>query len=655
MKSLRNYLEESDYAANNPVAGDTFAINIREECLIESVVVESRNDGVVIAADDRMIELLESYGYTFEQTCMECGGSGCGCGQDPEEYGDETDAGQNPGEYDQEGDMAKDELLTVIRSARKLIGMLDNDDNMPEWTQKKITKSADYVDTAADYISSQKERGVMEQSADEITVGDIVMLAAGYADTDEKFRVVDVDSDGETCTIKSMETGIVTDEVFTDELEKVNNSSQGVAEGSGETSPVARAILHRIMMAHTGLLAAHGPDRVMDAVDEVADYIGDVEEIGSSDVSGWVRHVEQMLSNMPDELDEQGMAEGSRKAWMKHNNLVDLDPALKGLEDEMEKFIRLDPEEKRKYQQGIKQRIKSDPMAGPKGVLPEQGMTEDLQADDGERYRSADDFFGQFEADHFDEERVSPDGMEVRGYIDGVNVMVWRFDSPRKTSGYGIYDDSGLNEAEVNTSRMNQQHKDFYNQNPHFKRNDRETKFVGNKLATRVNPTNPQQVQKKPATPFGITEAATKASVSKLLRHIERHHPTWFDDYGMGEVEDTVVDMAEQGTFSGMTVVDAAALVGQELESMYGANAMNEAEYQGRKVPLGKPMKGDVAKSKVYVKDPKTGNVKKVNFGDPNMKIKKSNPARRKSFRARHNCDNPGPRTSARYWSCRAW
>jgi len=81
---------------------------------------------------------------------------------------------------------------------------------------------------------------------------------------------------------------------------------------------------------------------------------------------------------------------------------------------------------------------------------------------------------------------------------------------------------------------------------------------------------------------------------------------------------------------------------------------LEEAEYQGRKVPLGKPMKGDVKKSKVYVKNAK-GNVVKVNFGDPNMKIKKSNPKRRKSFRARHNCANPGPRTSARYWSCRAW
>lgn len=80
-----------------------------------------------------------------------------------------------------------------------------------------------------------------------------------------------------------------------------------------------------------------------------------------------------------------------------------------------------------------------------------------------------------------------------------------------------------------------------------------------------------------------------------------------------------------------------------------------EAKYQGREVPLSKPMQGDVKKFKVYVKDPVTGNVKKVNFGDKTMRIKKSNPARRKSFRARHNCANPGPKTKARYWSCRKW
>ena len=92
---------------------------------------------------------------------------------------------------------------------------------------------------------------------------------------------------------------------------------------------------------------------------------------------------------------------------------------------------------------------------------------------------------------------------------------------------------------------------------------------------------------------------------------------------------------------------------------------ITEAEYRGRKVKLNKPMRGDVKKFKVYVKDPKTGNIKKVNFGhggtsakkagQKTMRIRKSNPKARKSFRARHNCDNPGPKTKARYWSCKKW
>jgi hypothetical protein len=80
------------------------------------------------------------------------------------------------------------------------------------------------------------------------------------------------------------------------------------------------------------------------------------------------------------------------------------------------------------------------------------------------------------------------------------------------------------------------------------------------------------------------------------------------------------------------------------------------SEYQGRKVTLNKPFRtpGGPKKMSVYVKNDK-GNVVKVNFGDPNMKIKKNIPSRRKSFRARHNCDNPGPKWKARYWSCKAW
>ena len=83
---------------------------------------------------------------------------------------------------------------------------------------------------------------------------------------------------------------------------------------------------------------------------------------------------------------------------------------------------------------------------------------------------------------------------------------------------------------------------------------------------------------------------------------------------------------------------------------------ITEAEKDGKKVSLGKPFRtpGGPKKFAVYVKNEK-GNVIKVTFGDPNLSIKRDDPARRKSFRARHNCDNPGPRTKARYWSCYQW
>lgn len=84
------------------------------------------------------------------------------------------------------------------------------------------------------------------------------------------------------------------------------------------------------------------------------------------------------------------------------------------------------------------------------------------------------------------------------------------------------------------------------------------------------------------------------------------------------------------------------------------SNFLNEAEYRGRNVSLGKPMRGDVKKFKVFVKN-KKGNVIKVNFGDKKMRIKKSIPGRRKSFRARHKCSTAKDRTSARYWSCKKW
>ena len=83
--------------------------------------------------------------------------------------------------------------------------------------------------------------------------------------------------------------------------------------------------------------------------------------------------------------------------------------------------------------------------------------------------------------------------------------------------------------------------------------------------------------------------------------------------------------------------------------------SVDEATYQGREVTLNKPSAGDVKKSKVFVDLDGDGIAKKVNFGDKNMTIKKNIPARRKSFRARHNCDDPGPKAKPRFWSCKKW
>ena len=89
-------------------------------------------------------------------------------------------------------------------------------------------------------------------------------------------------------------------------------------------------------------------------------------------------------------------------------------------------------------------------------------------------------------------------------------------------------------------------------------------------------------------------------------------------------------------------------------EGMYQDLPIEEAMYQGRKVKLNDPIRGGSKKFYVYVKD--GDKVKKVSFGDTTgLSIKRDNPARRKSFRARHNCDNPGPKTKARYWSCYQW
>lgn len=150
---------------------------------------------------------------------------------------------------------------------------------------------------------------------------------------------------------------------------------------------------------------------------------------------------------------------------------------------------------------------------------------------------------------------------------------------------------------------------------------------------------------------------SSDAAYNSIARRIMMQHTDVLGKYGpsavMSAIEDVSSDLHDLEEIGSSDVSIWTKQVIQNLDAGH-YDHLKEAEYQGRKVPLGKPMKGDVKKSKVYVRKP-NGKVVKVNFGDKNMRIKKNIPGRRKNFRARHNCDNPGPRWKARYWSCRAW
>lgn len=149
---------------------------------------------------------------------------------------------------------------------------------------------------------------------------------------------------------------------------------------------------------------------------------------------------------------------------------------------------------------------------------------------------------------------------------------------------------------------------------------------------------------------IGIKESPNDAEADKLADHLYTHlYTQGYDNFDIEITESVTANEELEETYDGDDFYEAYGVLWFNEDE-----ELDEAEYQGRKVKLGKPIRGGSKKFYVYVKNPK-GNVVKVSFGDPDMEIKRDNPARRKSFRARHNCDNPGPRHKARYWSCRKW
>ena len=165
-----------------------------------------------------------------------------------------------------------------------------------------------------------------------------------------------------------------------------------------------------------------------------------------------------------------------------------------------------------------------------------------------------------------------------------------------------------------------------------------------------------QKVSKQNDIEHDISIAALEDKIDQLVQELQKLKKTEESTMKIEDIVNEDITLTED-----ITLEDHEDYHERFGELAYCENGLFEAEYQGSTVKLNKPMQGDVKKFKVYVKNPK-GNVVKVNFGHggtsakgKTMKIRKSNPKARKSFRARHNCENPGPKHKARYWSCRKW
>jgi hypothetical protein len=188
---------------------------------------------------------------------------------------------------------------------------------------------------------------------------------------------------------------------------------------------------------------------------------------------------------------------------------------------------------------------------------------------------------------------------------------------------------------------------------PSPKEDEDNQKFVGRCMGDETMKKDYPDSKQRVAICLGQTKQKNKSSIFDQVFNILNYSLSYDSCDSCGSVEElslsNLVFPTEYETTDEITEE-------YDVSYLYNTPTSVASEYQGRKVTLNKPFRtaDGPKKFSVYVKNEK-GNVVKVNFGDPNMKIKKNIPERRRSFRARHNCDNPGPKWKARYWSCKAW
>lgn len=403
-------------------------------------------------------------------------------------------------------------------------------------------------------------------------------------------------------------------------------SEEQINEDQDSIDAVENAVLRRISIQHTDLLSKYGPAAVMAAVRDVAEDAGGdgLEEIGSSDVSIWVRQVVQGLESdhYANLHEDDGFGHPSVEQFKNKVTTSD-DPfemvydAINGSygEDvrmvfqEMYDDVVIDSQGRLHPDDDFEQIIDTivDQCVGDGGTYDSDEHLAELAAIKklalGEGWAYSDHWDSKYDDDGEASPREKARAQARRRAED---------------SGWGT-DDERENDAELEEGLG-------------------KALLGGAALIAAITGINKVQADHLMKTEPQLVKLA------QMRQEAEKQG----DEYKVQELDDRIEKTLDHIRVTGRPVM------GPDGNPVVPGEPLGEAEYQGRKVPLNKPMQGDVKKSKVYVKKP-DGKVVKVNFGDKDMKIKKSNPERRKSFRARHNCDNPGPKWKARYWSCKAW
>jgi hypothetical protein len=434
--------------------------------------------------------------------------------------------------------------------------------------------------------------------------------------------------------------------------------------GEGSSRGVADAIRFRILNQHRDIVAKYGPTKIMAAIEDQASGLDDLEEIGSSDISIWTRQViDDLEKGYYDDIDESALTEGSSQGVADSIRFR----ILNRHHDVIAKYgpvrIMAAIEDQASGLDDLEEIGSSDISIWTRQVIDdlEKGYYDDMDTlpvkrDVTETSADSDIFVKVVKSD--DPFQVVYDGISGHFGEDARMKLQDIYDDV--VIDHGFHPDDDFEKIiDIVIDHIEADYGEGGSQKPYWSGTSKDELAEIKKLALGHNEVD-EGLGK--ALLGGAALIATIAGINKIeADHLMKTEPQLVtltqmrqeasqkgDEAAVQNIDDRIQKTLDFISVKGRPVM------GPNGDPVDPRKPIGEAEYQGRKVPLGKPMQGDVKKSKVYVKKP-NGKVVKVNFGDKNMTIKKSNPARRKSFRARHNCENPGPKWKARYWSCRAW